>query len=176
MSLEDPLVGIFDKDIQVDLNSLTTNIHDSVLLSTYISKMKDELIVQRRDLKRSAFSLEESFNNYRDKLKKEHSGQEPFRFVFTVYIEDNLPNFQWFKVIVFNRDKPAKLEMLTGNILKQKRMSNVANWERQMYYHICLQIEEMKVRAGFISEFEKKLLQLVYPVDKIEMFVRNKVN
>lgn len=55
-------------------------------------------------------------------------------------------------------------------------MSNVANWERQMYYHICLQIEEMKVRADFISEFEKKLLQLVEPVDKIEMFVRNKVN
>lgn len=56
MSLEEPLVGIFDKDIQVDLNSLTINIHDSVLLSTYISKMKDELIVQRRDLKRSAFA------------------------------------------------------------------------------------------------------------------------
>lgn len=51
-------------------------------------------------------------------------------------------------------------------------MSNVADWERQMYYHICLQIEEMKVR----SDFEKKLLQLVAPVDKIEMFVRNKVN
>lgn len=45
-----------------------------------------------------------------------------------------------------------------------------------MYYHIYLQIEEMKVRADFISEFEKKLLQLVEPVDKIEMFVRNKVN
>ena len=176
MSLEDPLVGIFDKDIQVDLNSLTINIYDSGLLSAYISKMKDELIAQRRDLKRSAFALEESFNKYREKLKKEHSGQEPFRFVFTVYIEDNLPNFQWFKVIVFNSDKPAKLEMLTGNILKQKRMSNVANWERKMYYHICLQIEEMKVRADFISEFEKKLLQLVEPVDKIEMFFRNKVN
>ncbi|EHY9870368.1 hypothetical protein K9517_003477 [Vibrio vulnificus] len=176
MSLEEPLVGIFDKDIQVDLNSLTINIHDSVLLSTYISKMKDELIVQRRDLKRSAFALEESFNNYRDKLKKEHTGQEPFRFVFTVYIEDNLPNFQWFKVIVFNRDKPAKLEMLTGSILKHKRMSNVADWERQMYYHLCLQIEEMKVRADFISDFEKKLLQLLSPIDKLEMFIQNKVN
>ncbi|ELB2804445.1 hypothetical protein QNE90_000081 [Vibrio alginolyticus] len=176
MSLEEPLVGIFDRDIQVDLTNLTINIYDSGLLSAYISKMKDELIAQRRDLKCSAFALEESFKNYREKLKKEHSGQEPFRFVFTVYIEDNLPNFQWFKVIVFNRDKPAKLEMLTGSILKHKRMSNVADWERQMYYHICLQIEEMKVRSDFISEFEKKLLQLVDPVDKIEMFVRNKVN
>ncbi|HCE2846241.1 TPA: hypothetical protein NKU35_000367 [Vibrio parahaemolyticus] len=176
MSLEDPLVGIFDENIQVNLANLTINIHDSELLSTYISRIKDELIIQRRDLRRSAIALEEAFNNHREILKKEHSGQEPFRFVFTVYFEDNLPSFQWFKVIVFNRDKPPKLEMLTGNILKQKRMSNVADWERQMYYHLCLQIEEMKVRADFISDFEKKLLQILSPIDKIEMFIQNKVN
>ncbi|MEF1154873.1 hypothetical protein [Vibrio parahaemolyticus] len=55
-------------------------------------------------------------------------------------------------------------------------MSNVADWERQMYYHLCLQIEEMKVRADFISDFEKKLLQLLSPIDKLEMFIQNKVN
>ncbi|MEF1154872.1 hypothetical protein [Vibrio parahaemolyticus] len=85
MSLEDPLVGIFDKNIQVNLANLTINIHDSELLSTYISRIKDELIIQRRELRRSAIALEEAFNNHREILKKEHSGQEPFRFVFTVY-------------------------------------------------------------------------------------------